>query len=236
MIKAFAFDLFGTLVNIRSISKVFPELNIKIDEPMLFTEIWHTKQLQYAWLLNSLNSFEPFGQLSIRALKYTARVFGVELSDEQLSKLAEAKLNLDPFPDSKKGLQKLSEAEATTTERQHDGDLDRTTFIVLTNGEYDKSDKLLSNSGLRKYFDYIVSAEEVKKYKPSREPYLLASKRLNLGISQIAFVSSNLWDIAGAQAVGMRTCWIDRREYKMATNEIDIKPDYVCTSIENIGK
>ena len=235
MIKAFAFDLFGTLVNIGSISKVFPKLNIKIDEPLLFTEIWHTKQLQYAWLLNSIDSFEPFGQLSIRALKFTAKVFGIELNDEQISKLAEAKLNLDPFPDSKKGLQILNEAKETTMEKQHEGELDRTTFIVLTNGESDKSDKLLSNSGLRKYFDYIVSAEEVKKYKPSREPYLLASKRLNLEISQIAFVSSNLWDIAGAQAVGMCTCWIDRREYKIATDEIDMKPDYVCTSVENIG-
>jgi 2-haloacid dehalogenase len=235
MIKAFAFDLYGTLVNIGSISKVFPELNIKIDEPMLFTEIWYTKQLQYAWLLNSINSFESFGQLSIRALKFTARVFGVELNDEQISKLAEAKLNLDPFPDSEKGLQKLNEAKITATEKQHEGKSGRTTFIVLTNGEYDKSDMLLSNSGLRRYFDYIVSAEEVRKYKPSRELYLLASKRLNLEISQIALVSSHLWDIAGAQAVGMHTCWIDRREYKKATDEIDVKPDFVCTSVENIG-
>jgi 2-haloacid dehalogenase len=237
MIKAFAFDLFGTLVNIGSISKVFHELNIKIDEPMLFTEIWYTKQLQYAWLLNSINLFEPFGQLSIRALKFTARVFGVELSNEQIIKLSEAKLNLDPFPDSKKGLQKLNDAIVLTAERQHDKvvELDRTRFIVLTNGEYDKSDILLSNSGLRGYFDFIVSAEEVRKYKPSREPYLLASKRLNLEISQIALVSSHLWDIAGAQAVGMHTCWIDRKEYKKATDEIDMKPDYVCTSIENIA-
>jgi 2-haloacid dehalogenase len=235
MIKAFAFDLYGTLVNIGSISKVFPELNIKIDEPMLFTEIWYAKQLQYAWLLNSINSFESFGQLSIRALKFTARVFGVELNDEQISKLAEAKLNLDPFPDSEKGLQKLNEAKIIATEKQHEGKSDRTTFIVLTNGEYDKSDMLLSNSGLRRYFDCIVSAEEVRKYKPSREPYLLASKRLNLEISQIALVSSHLWDIAGARAVGMHTCWIDRREYKKATDEIDVKPDFVCTSVENIG-
>jgi 2-haloacid dehalogenase len=237
MIKAFAFDLFGTLVNIGSISKVFRELNIKINEPMLFTEIWHTKQLQYAWLLNTINLFEPFGQLSIRALKFTARVFGVELSDEQIIKLSEAKLNLDPFPDSKKGLQKLNEAKVLTPERQYDEvvELDRTIFIVLTNGEYDKSDTLLSNSGLRRYFDCIVSAEEVRKYKPHREPYLLASKRLNLEISQIALVSSHLWDIAGAQAVGMHTCWIDRKGYKKPTDEIDIKPDYVCTSIEDMG-
>ena len=233
MIKAFAFDLFGTLVNIGSIFKAFPELNIKIDEPMLFTQIWYIKQIQYAWFLNSINSFEPFGQLSIRALKFTARIFGVELSDEQISKLAEAKLDLDPFPDSERGLQKL--AQVAATEIQQDVDLERMTLIVLTNGEYDKSNKLLSNSGLRRYFDGIVSADEVRKYKPSRELYLLASKRLDLEISQIALVSSHLWDIAGAQAVGMHTCWIDRRGYKKQTDEIDIRPDNVCTSIENIG-
>jgi 2-haloacid dehalogenase len=235
MIKAFAFDLFGTLVNIESIFKAFPVLDIKIDEPMLFTEIWYTKQIQYAWFLNSINSFESFGQLSIRALKFTARVFGVELSDEQISRLAEAKLNLDPFPDSERGLQKLIHAKVTTTEIQQDGDLDRTRLIVLTNGEYDKSDELLSNSGLRRYFDDIVSADEVRKYKPSRELYLLASKRLDLEISQIALVSSHLWDIAGARAVGMHTYWIDRRGYEKQVDEIDIKPDNVCTSVENIG-
>ena len=235
MIKAFAFDLFGTLVNIGSIFKAFPELNIKIDEPMLFTEIWYTKQIQYAWFLNSINSFEPFGRLSIRALKFTARIFEVELSDEQISKLAEAKLNLKPFPDSKRGLQKLTQAKVTATEIQQDVDLDRTTLIVLTNGEHDNSEKLLSNIGLRRYFDGIVSADEVRKYKPSKELYLLASKRLNLETSQIALVSSHLWDIAGAQAIGMHTCWIDRSSYKKPADEIDIRPDNVCTSVENIG-
>jgi 2-haloacid dehalogenase len=235
MIKAFAFDLFGTLFNIESIFKAFPELNIRIDEPMLFTEIWYTKQIQYAWFLNSINSFESFSQLSTRALKFTAKLFGVELSDEQISKLAEAKLNLDPFPDSERGLQKLTYAKLTTTDIQQNRDLDRTKLIVLTNGEYDKSDKLLSNSGLRRYFDDIVSADEVRKYKPSRELYLLASKRLNLELSQIALVSSHLWDIAGARAVGMHTYWIDRRGYEKQADEIDIKPDNVCTSVENIG-
>jgi 2-haloacid dehalogenase len=234
MIKAFAFDLFGTLVNIGSIFKAFPELDIKIDEPMLFTEIWYTKQIQYAWLLNSINSFESFGQLSIRALKFTARIFGVELSDEQISRLDEAKLNLDPFPDSERGLQKLTHAKVAATEIQQARDLDKTRLIVLTNGEYDKSDKLLSNSGLRRYFDCIVSADEVRKYKPSKELYLLASKRLDLDVSQIVLVSSHLWDIAGAQAVGMHACWINRRGYEKQADEIDIKPDNVCTSVENI--
>jgi FMN phosphatase YigB (HAD superfamily) len=39
MIKVFAFDLFGTLVDLRPVSKVFSELNIKIDNPKLFTDM-----------------------------------------------------------------------------------------------------------------------------------------------------------------------------------------------------
>jgi 2-haloacid dehalogenase len=140
MIKVFAFDLFGTLVDLRSVSKVFSELNIKIDNPKLFTEIWQLKQLQYAWLLNFTNRYEPFSELSIRALKSTAKTFGLNLSDEQISKLNEAKLNLDPFPDSKKGLEKLKEAKiGRTTTIRTEGEVTtditgRMLSIVLING------------------------------------------------------------------------------------------------------
>jgi hypothetical protein len=61
--------------------------------------------------LNFTNRYEPFSELSIHALKFTAKIFNLNLSDEQISKLSEAKLNLDPFPDSKKGLEKLNEAK-----------------------------------------------------------------------------------------------------------------------------
>jgi 2-haloacid dehalogenase len=234
----FAFDLFGTLVDLGSVSKVFSKVNIKIDNPKLFTEVWQLKQLQYAWLLNFTNRYEPFSELSVRALKFTAKAFGLNLSDEQISKLNEAKLNLDPFPDSEKGLEKLNEAirRRTTTRTGEEADIaeaDKMLSIVLSNGEADKSDKLLSNIGLRKYFDYIISAEEVRKYKPSPEPYLLVSNKLNLQISQIALVSSNLWDIAGAKSVGMHTCWINRKD-KKTKEEIDIKPDYVFSSVEDM--
>ena len=238
MIKVFAFDLFGTLVDLESISKAFSELNIKIDNLKLFIEIWHSKQLQFAWLFNFINRYESFSELSVRALTSTAKIFGLNLSDEQISKLNEAKLNLDPFPDSEKGLKKLNKAIRRTTgtgEEVAVADIAGRMFsVLLSNGEADKSDKLLSNIGLRKYFDYIISAEEVRKYKPSPEPYLHVSKKLNLQTSQIALVSSNLWDIAGAKSVGMQTCWINRKD-KKTNEEIDIKPDYVSSSLEDMG-
>ena len=57
---------------------------------------------------------------------------------------------------------------------------------------------------------------------------------MNLSLPQIALVSSNLWDIAGAQSVGMQTYWINRGEDKKANEEIDIKPEYVFPSIEDL--
>jgi 2-haloacid dehalogenase len=232
MIKAFTFDLFGTLVDLMSVSKVFSKINIKINNLKLFTEMWHLKQLQYAWLLNFTNRYEPFSELSIHALKFTGRIFGLNLNDEKVSKLSEAKLNLDPFPDSEKGLQKLNDAKRRTTVGT-EGEVS-VNFVLLSNGEAHKSDIVLSKRHLRKYFDSIISAEKVRKYKPSPEPYLLVSKKLGLQISQIALVSSNLWDIAGAKSVGMHTCWINRGD-KMTIEEINVRSDYMFSSIEDMG-
>jgi hypothetical protein len=39
MIKAFAFDLFATLVDTASISKVFTEIGVELNDPKLFAEI-----------------------------------------------------------------------------------------------------------------------------------------------------------------------------------------------------
>jgi hypothetical protein len=51
MIKAFAFDLFGTLIDMSSICKVFSELNIIKVDLKPFIETWQSKQLQYAWFM-----------------------------------------------------------------------------------------------------------------------------------------------------------------------------------------
>jgi 2-haloalkanoic acid dehalogenase type II len=208
-----------TLVDLKSVSKIFSMIDIKINNLKLFTEMWHSKQLQYAWLMNFTNRYEPFSELSLHALKYVARLFGLNLNDEQMSELSKAKLNLNPFPDSKKGLEKLNEAKRRKTIAGTAGEVP-TGFILLSNGEAHKSDIILSNIKLRKYFDYIVSAEEVRKYKPSPEPYLLVSKKLNLHISQIALVSSNFWDSILPGSTAITDC--------MLVLLVDFKTSLIC--------
>ena len=233
MIKVLAFDLFGTLVDTSSITKVFSEINIsKMINPKSFIETWQSKQLQYAWFLTLINKFEPFSELSIRALKFTLKIHDIELNSEQINRFSEAHLQLDTFPDSKKGLELLLKSKSSDDYNNNNINSSRR-LVILSNGESIKTDKLLSNIHLRQYFDHIFSAEEARRYKPAKEPYILASERLNVPVSEIVLISSNLWDIAGAQYVGMQTCWINRKDKKV-NEELDIKADYVLSSIEDL--
>jgi 2-haloacid dehalogenase len=178
-------------------------------------------------VLTLINKYEPFSDLSIRALKLVSKIHGIELNSDQINKFREAQLNLDPFPDSKKELELLLKSRDVD-------DINNRKLVILSNGERSKTEQLLSNLHLVKYFDHIFSAEEVRKYKPAKEPYLLASERLGIPISEIALVSSNLWDIAGTQAAGMQTGWINRKDKKTDEEDINMKADYILSSLEDL--
>ena len=231
-VRAFAFDLFGTIVDITSISKALSELNIVKDDPKLFIETWRSKQLQYAWFLTLIDRFEPFSDLSIRALKFTSKVYNIELIHDKIKRIRYAQLHLGPFPDSKKGLQELARLKRRSNSKDSTEN-NNYKLNILSNGESSKTNQVLSNIGLIQYFDHIFSAEGAGKYKPAKEVYTMASERLNLPVSEIAMVSSNLWDIVGAQAAGMQTCWINREGKMMTNEELDLEPDYIFSSIED---
>ena len=227
MIKALAFDLFGTLIDNASISKVFLELDMQVD-PKSFIEAWRSKHLQYAWLMTILNRYESFSELSIRALKFTLKIYRIHLSEGQLNNLIEARMHLDAFPDSKKGLIDLMKIKIKNK---------MLIYSILSNGEADKTNEILLNTGLREYFDYVLSVESVKKYKPSKEAYVMASEVLRIPLSEIIMVSSSPWDLAGAQSAGMLTCLIDRgNDSRMASDEIEVEPDYSFSSIDELTK
>jgi 2-haloacid dehalogenase len=70
---------------------------------------------------------------------------------------------------------------------------------------------LVRASPLAAHVDGILSVDDAGIYKPSPRVYQLAVDRLQLAPADIAFVSSNGWDAAGAAAFGFRTIWINRQ-------------------------
>jgi beta-phosphoglucomutase len=70
---------------------------------------------------------------------------------------------------------------------------------------------ILEDSGLRGFFDEIVSAEQVKRGKPHPDGFLLVLKKLNarrvtpLAAGQCVVIEDSHWGLQAAKAAGMRT-------------------------------
>jgi 2-haloacid dehalogenase len=58
--------------------------------------------------------------------------------------------------------------------------------------------------------DVVLSVDSVEMFKTSPRAYELAPSALQIRPSEVIFVSSNRWDIAGAAAFGFKPVWVNR--------------------------
>ena len=61
-------------------------------------------------------------------------------------------------------------------------------------------------------FDYIITAEQVKSYKPSLKNFEYAIDRMGCRADQIIHAAGSIYhDIVPASSLGLTTVWVDRR-------------------------
>lgn len=79
-------------------------------------------------------------------------------------------------------------------------------LAALTNGNAD-----LERIGLSSWFRFSLGAREHGEPKPAVSIFLAACERLNTQPEHTLHVGDDPWmDVAGAQAAGLRACWINR--------------------------
>jgi 2-haloacid dehalogenase len=81
---------------------------------------------------------------------------------------------------------------------------------ILSNGSPRMIATVLEHTGLAHRFAWVLSVDSVGIFKPAPKVYDLAVQASGVRPERILFVSSNDWDIAGATAIGFRTCWVNR--------------------------
>jgi putative hydrolase of the HAD superfamily len=122
------------------------------------------------------------------------------------------------FPEVKNVLQQLSEWDISM------GIISNTTNPVFM------KELELEDSGLKKYFDFTLYSSGVPYRKPHPSIFQLAINHFQLVPCEILFVGDSLSaDILGAQKVGMKTAWINRKQ-----DQTDIVPDYELISLEDL--
>lgn len=191
-LRAVVFDAYGTLFNVNAVSaeceRRYPGHGARL------SQLWRAKQLEYSWLRSLMDRYEDFGAVTEGALVYACRSLGLELDGEARRSLLQAYLTLDPYPDAADALKALAPLPRA----------------ILSNGTPFMLRELVRNAGFESLIDRIYSVDDVKVFKPSPRVYAMACERLGAMPRQIAFISSNRWDVSGAASFGLRTFWINR--------------------------
>jgi len=214
-IDACVFDAYGTLFDVHSAVAAFAE-KIGPSHSQL-SALWRTRQLEYTWLRSLMKSHIDFWQLTDDALRVS--MHECDLHDEQLHQnLLQAYLSLSAFSEVASVLQLLKRAQFKTA--------------ILTNGSPMMIESAVKNADIGSWIDYQLSVEEVGVFKPDARVYQLAVDSLGIPSQQIAFLSSNAWDAAGAAHFGFNVAWVNR--YSQPSEALPGTPDAMLATLAEL--
>ncbi len=89
-------------------------------------------------------------------------------------------------------------------------------------------------------FDWVITAQQARSYKPSLNNFHLALERIGLPRHKILHVAQSLFhDIVPAKQLGLATVWVNRRQDKEgfgATPPAQIEPNLEVPDLETLAK
>jgi 2-haloacid dehalogenase len=214
MNAAVVFDAYGTLFNVHSIARRAEELYP--GNGMALSQLWRSKQLEYTWLRSLMGRYQDFEAVTLAALRFACGSLNLALTSEHRAALMDEYLHLTPYPEVPETLSALAGRK----------------LGILSNGSPSMLERLLRNTGLTEYFNFILSVDAIGIYKPHPSVYQFAVDNLGVKATDISFVSSNYWDAAGAAAFGFRVFWIKRTE--TMPDELGVQPYGVLSSLAEL--
>lgn len=192
--ETLALDVYGTLIDPHAIAARLTEhLGERADA---FSQLWRSKQLEFSFRRGLMGAYADFSVVTRDALEYTNAILGARLTDSAKEALLSDYTRLDAYEDVP-GALALLRAEGRA-------------LFAFSNGHPDDLDSLMNHAGISDLLDGIVSVHDVRSFKPDPEVYAHFSRSTNTPPEHARLVSSNAFDIAGAQACGWQTAWVKR--------------------------
>ena len=177
--------------------------------------------LQSLWMTGMLTGrYRPFDELARVALRMTASRQRMELSAADESAILKGMKELPPHADVPAALALLRSSGLR--------------LAALTNGTPASARAQLRYAELTPYFEQVLSADTVKRYKPAPEPYLYAASRLGVLPRSVDLVSVHAWDIAGARAAGLFTVFVERPGHP--PNPSEPRADIVVSDLGELAR
>lgn len=210
------FDAYGTLFDVHAAARsVHEEIGPESDRLSL---IWRTKQLEYTWLRTLMRRHADFWQVTCDALDHALAAVGHAEDEALRTRLLELYREIPCYAEVPSTLSRLRERGVRTA--------------ILSNGSPQMLTDAVRSAGLAELLDDVLSVEPLKVFKPSPHVYRLPGIRFGVPDHQIAFMTSNAWDAAGASSAGLRVVWVNR--FGHTPEVLPAGPDHEIPNLANL--
>lgn len=190
--KVIMLDVYDTLLDMAMVER---KVNDLMDNKRGY-RVWFELLMQYCFVDNCTVQFNSFAAIAGATLQMAAKLFNRSVDDYDIRNTMDLLGHLPLQDGVQQGFSRLYD----------EGHL----LVALTNAPRDLVMERMERTGLVSYFEKILSAEAVRKYKPCKEVYEWAAGQLNVKCEAVLFVSAHGWDIAGAVNAGMKTAYLKR--------------------------
>jgi 2-haloacid dehalogenase len=219
--KVLTFDCYGTLIDwetgiLNAVRSVITGRGIEVDDLKILSryaelEAKHEEgnYLTYTMVLRLVMT-----EMSLR--------FGFDATPAELDCLSRSLKDWEPFPDTAAALRRLA---------------GRYKLAVVSNVD----DRLFAETARRLgvAFDWVVTAEQARAYKPSHAVFERAFEKIGYPRGEILHVAQSIYhDVIPAKALGLATVWVNRRAGKPgsgATLPASAKADVEVVDLESLA-
>jgi 2-haloacid dehalogenase len=202
MIRALAFDVFGTVVDwrtsiAREVAPFLAQHGRSDIDPTVFADEW--RALYQPAMEECRSGRRPYTRLDIlnretlETLLARHDIAPATLDEATLRQLAYAWRRLDPWPDSVAGLTRLKALLP---------------IVTLSNANTALSLEMARRARLP--WDAILGAESTGHYKPLPQAYLGTADILGIAPEELCLVAAHHSDLAAARACGLATAYVAR--------------------------
>jgi 2-haloacid dehalogenase len=218
---ALTFDTYGTLIDwergiLNALQPVLSRHDVAATEDELL-ERYATHEAA-----TERGAYRTYREVLATSCRRLCADLGVEPAEEAVEAFAGSVPHWPAFPDSASALRRLAS---------------RFRLGVLTNCDDDLFAG--SNRRLGVAFDWVVTAQQARSYKPSVRNFELLFERVDVPRGRVLHVAQSLFhDHVPAKALGMTTAWIDRRHDQGgfgATPPAEAAPDLVCPDLRSFA-
>ena len=219
---ALTFDCYGTLIDwergiLNAFQLVLSRHDVApSDEELLERYAGHEAEIERG-------VYRTYREVLAASARGVCADLGVDPSDLEVAEFAASVGDWPAFPDSAAALRRLKT---------------RFRLGVLTNCDDDLFAG--SNRRLGVDFDWIVTAQQARGYKPRTENFEALFRRVDVPRERILHVAQSLFhDHVPAKSLGMASVWINRRHDKPgfgATPPAEATPDLVCPDMRSFAE